>query len=111
MENNIVVDANAIQTLNEQVIRAVVELSDKAENMIQFVHQDILEDYKGFGMLAERYNQDADEVSDMMGSISTQISHLSHEMVIVTQSMRDISVSIEERAQGMKKISEAFVIE
>lgn len=135
-------NANAIQTLNEQVICAVMELSDKAENMIQFVHKDIFEDYKGFEMLAERYNQDADEVSDMMSSISTQVGHLSHEMVQVAQSMKDISCSIDERAQGismstenvvdlshvveavseeaarnlataqgMKKISEAFIIE
>lgn len=102
-------NASAIQTLNEQLIHAVMGLSEKAENMIRFVQQEILEDYKGFEMLSDRYNQDAYEIGGMMSNISTQIGHLSHEMIQVNQSMKDISSSIDERAQGISMSTENVV--
>lgn len=135
-------NANAIQNLNEQVIKSVTSLSNRASEMIQFVNDDVLEDYKGFEQMSERYNADAYEVSGMMSSISEKIAHLSREMVEVTDSIKDISCSIDERAtginettgnvvelshvledvneealrnlqtsQGMRKISDGFVIE
>ncbi|MBQ6888180.1 MAG: methyl-accepting chemotaxis protein [Lachnospiraceae bacterium] len=102
-------NANAIQALNEQVIKSVTELSDKAAEMIQFINDDVLEDYKGFEMLSGRYNEDAYEVGNMINSISGKINHLSHEMVMVVESIKDISCSIEERAQGITMTTENVV--
>jgi len=72
-------NANDIQILNKQVTEAVNSLSSQASDMIQFVTDDISEDYKHFEMLSIRYDEDADMVTKMMNTIKEKIRHLKME--------------------------------
>lgn len=95
-------NANAIQGLNSQVTEAVRELAGHAEEMMKFVDGHVMEDYQGFGQMAIRYSQDADEVSQMMHIIDGKAVHLSQAMEELAENMQEISVSIGERSEGIQ---------
>ena len=95
-------NANAIQGLNKQLTEAVNTLAGHAEEMMKFVDGHVMEDYQGFGQMAIRYSQDADEVSQMMHIIDGRAIHLSQAMKELTENMQEISVSIGERSEGIQ---------
>lgn len=98
-------NANAIQTLNKQITETVEALSQGANEMLKLVDTDITEDYKGFEMLSERYTADATEISSMMTNIGTKVSHLDQEMNQLSENVNGITVSMNERAQGIQSVA------
>lgn len=99
-------NANDIQALNKQVTEAVNALSSQASTMVQFVTDDIAEDYKSFEMLSERYDGDADMVTKMMHTIKEKIGHLNMGMEKLSGNVQGISKSIGESSIGIQIAAE-----
>ena len=59
-----------IQTINMSVTTAVSTLIEQVEKMMEFLNQNILQDYNGFEMMASRYRQDADYMGDLRNNQS-----------------------------------------
>ncbi len=65
-----------IQTINMSVTTAVSTLIEQVEKMMEFLNQNILQDYNGFEMMASRYRQDADYMGDFCGTINHNVQDM-----------------------------------
>lgn len=95
-------NANAIQELNNKVIAAVQSLCACSERMVDFVDKEVMEDYKSFEMMAVRYSDDADTVSEMMKKIKDSVGYINEQIEIVVQNIGAISTSVEESSMGIQ---------
>lgn len=92
-----------IQTINMSVTTAVSTLIEQVEKMMEFLNQNILQDYNGFEMMASRYRQDADYMGDFCGTINHNVQDMYQAMDEMKENMDTIATSIDES-------SELFVI-
>lgn len=52
-------------------------------------------DYKSFEMMAIRYSDDADTVSEMMKNVQNSVEHINAQIDVVAQNIRGVSTSVE----------------
>ncbi len=98
-------NANAIQQLNKKVIEAVQSLCTCSEKMVGFVDNEVMEDYRNFEVMAARYSEDAEAVSEMMRKIQSSVEHINDQIDIVTQNIGGISTSVEESALEIQNVT------
>ncbi len=98
-------NANAIQQLNKKVIEAVQSLCTCSEKMVGFVDNEVMEDYRNFEVMAARYSEDAEAVSEMMRKIQSSVEHINDRIDIVTQNIGGISTSVEESALEIQNVT------
>ena len=68
--------ANKIQNINGQVISAVNELSDNANEMIGYISGTILPDYDVYAASGQQYREDAEQVSSAMNNCISEMEEL-----------------------------------
>ncbi len=102
-------NANAIQQLNDKVIKAVQSLCTCSEKMVGFVDNEVMEDYKNFEIMAVRYADDAEAVSEIMGKIQTSVEHINGQIDIATQNIAGITTSVEESASGIQNVTDNVI--
>lgn len=102
-------NASAIQELNGRVTTSVQSLCDCSEQMVEFVDGSVMEDYKSFEMLSERYSQDANMVMEMMSTIKSGISFIDNQIAIATENIESITDSIEESAKGVQIVTDDII--
>ncbi|HBA70143.1 MAG TPA: hypothetical protein DCZ40_12420 [Lachnospiraceae bacterium] len=102
-------NASAIQGLNHKVIAAVRSLCECSGRMTEFVDCKVMEDYGSFEMMAERYRNDADAVSEMINKIQNSVEHIGGQIGIVVQNIGGISSSAEESSLGIQGATENTV--
>lgn len=98
-------NANAIQQLNDKVIEAVQSLCTCSEKMVGFVDNEVMEDYKNFEIMAVRYSDDAEAVSDIMRKIQTSVDHINSQIDVAAQNITGIATSVEESAMGIQNVT------
>lgn len=98
-------NANAIQELNTKVITAVQSLCACSEKMVGFIDNEVMGDYKSFEMMAIRYSDDADTVSEMMKNVQNSVEHINAQIDVVAQNIRGVSTSVEESALGIQNVT------
>lgn len=98
-------NANAIQALNTKVITAVQSLCACSEKMVGFIDNEVMGDYKSFEMMAIRYSDDADTVSEMMKNVQNSVEHINAQIDVVAQNIRGVSTSVEESALGIQNVT------
>ncbi len=87
-------NANAIQQLNDKVIKAVQSLCTCSEKMVGFVDNEVMEDYKNF---------------EIMGKIQTSVEHINGQIDIATQNIAGIATSVEESASGIQNVTDNVI--
>ncbi len=102
-------NANAIQQLNDKVIKAVQSLCTCSEKMVGFVDNEVMEDYRNFEIMAVRYADDAEAVSEIMGKIQTSVEHINGQIDIATQNIAGITTSVEESASGIQNVTDNVI--
>ena len=63
--------ANGIQNISKMVTESVENLAGNAGKMLDFVNQDVLNDYKGMVESGETYNEDAVQMNEMMQDLQS----------------------------------------
>lgn len=91
-----------IQTINMSVTTAVSTLIEQVEKMMEFLNQNILQDYNGFEMMASRYRQDADYMGDFCGTINHNVQDMYQAMDEMKENMDTIATSIDESSEGLQ---------
>ncbi|MDE7185697.1 MAG: methyl-accepting chemotaxis protein [Lachnospiraceae bacterium] len=93
--------ANKIQNINGQVISAVNELSDNANEMIGYISGTILPDYDVYAVSGRQYREDAEQVSSAMNNCIGEMEELRGHIERLVRQMGQIEDSVEECSKGI----------
>lgn len=101
--------ANNIQVISALVTDAVEKLARNAEDMMQFVDEDIMKDYDNFVNVVEQYKKDADSVHAILSGVAANTSDISDTMGSMNNGINDISTAVEENAKGITNVADSAV--
>ena len=93
--------ANNIQNINSMVIIAVKELTQNSNQMIDYITNNVLEDYVGFVKSGHQYSDDAEHVTEIVTKFNTMASSIKEAMSNVSESLNGISTAVEESTNGI----------
>lgn len=88
--------ASDIQTTNTLVIDSVEELVSNANEIMEYITKEILNDYDGFVTVATTYKQDADTMNDMLNHFSIKSEELKETATDMANGIKGIAVAVEE---------------
>ena len=98
--------ANMIQSISDQVISAVESLMSSANQLIEFLSQDIIEDYKNFEGVADNYYTDAENMDRIFEAYREGMSTLDRSVTEMTNSLKTISSATEESSKAITSAAE-----
>jgi methyl-accepting chemotaxis protein len=90
--------ANEIQKVTKLVLESVQALSDSAEEVLEFLENNVVKDYDMLLAASEQYNNDALMISEMVTNLSATTQQLSASMQTMTQAINDVAKASEEGA-------------
>lgn len=93
--------ANSIQTINEQVVEAVMELGKDANSLITYINDKVLPDYDSFVGVGHEYHQTAEDIHQIMETLSGRINNLTEAVSRITDNVVDISHAVEQGTDGV----------
>ena len=97
--------ANNIQNINGMVIVAVKELTKNSNEMIDYIKNNVMEDYVGFVKSGHQYSDDAEHVSEIVSKFNDMASSIKSSMSNVAESLDGISSAIEESTNGITTVA------
>ena len=97
--------ANSIQEISNTVISSVASLADSSNQLLQFVNTNVLEDYDRFVEAAMEYQQDADELENMMGGFGVKADELSAASGHVNERISQMSRAIEDENERVSTLT------
>ena len=98
--------ANMIQSISDQVISAVESLMSSANQLIEFLSQDIIEDYKNFEGVADNYYTDAENMDRIFEAYREGMGNLDRSVSEMTNSLKTISSATEESSKAITSAAE-----
>ena len=98
-----------IQGITSEVNATVGNLAKGADKLLQFVDTDVLNSFDMFENMAEEYNNDATNMSDLVNDFSAASEELLSSIDGVITAINDISEAMDEGAQGTVNIAEKAV--
>ena len=97
--------ANRIQEINSVVTAAVYNLSDHAQNLIDYMSQSVLTEFEAFVQSGSQYRQDAAYIRKTMDEFHEQTERLKHSMSDIADSIDTITTAIDEGAHGITGVA------
>ncbi len=98
--------ANNIQNISNMVTTAVEKLAENAENMLQFIDEDVMRDYDGFVEVANNYQHDAEDVDAILTEFASGAAEMQSIMQHINVGINDISTTVDESAKGVSNVAE-----
>ena len=99
--------ANNIQEISIMVMNAVDELSKNAGMMIDFVDSTVLKDYDAFVNMTDVYNEDAENMKNILTEFRQEAVRLETTVSHMTESIDGINTAVNESAQGVTNAAES----
>lgn len=99
--------ANNIQEISVMVMNAVDELSKNAGMMIDFVDSTVLKDYDAFVNMTDVYNEDAENMKNILTEFRQEAVRLETTVSHMTESIDGINTAVNESAQGVTNAAES----
>ena len=82
------------------------KLSDSANQLVTYIDDTIMPDYDSFVKTGEQYRTDATYVNSTMDHFEERANSLKEVVLVMKQSVEDISTAIEESAKGIANAAE-----
>ena len=98
--------ANGIQNISKMVTESVENLAGNAGKMLDFVNQDVLEDYKGMVESGETYNEDAVQMNEMMQDLQNVAENLRRAANEISQAADGVSNAVNQSAADVSNAAE-----
>lgn len=98
--------ASDIQEISRIVTDAVDKLAREATKMLEFVNGNVIKDYDSFVKIASQYEQDAKSIQSILDAFLNQSTNISDTMDLMNQGLHDISITVEESANGVSGVAE-----
>lgn len=99
--------ANKIQEINSVVTNAVHNLSNNANNLVEFMKGFILPEFDNFVKSGVQYRENATYIEDVMGDFTSKTDDLRRAMDEIAASISAISEAIDEGAKGINGTAES----
>lgn len=97
--------AGEIQKITKDVVISVKELSNNAENILEFINTKVVKDYESFVDVGETYSMDA----EYYRSISEELRVISEELIMsitnIMEVINNVNVATNEGAEGATDIA------
>ena len=98
--------ANMIQDISDKVISAVESLMKSANDLTEFMSKDVVEDYKNFEGVADKYHSDAEDMDRIFEAYKESMSALDKSVSEITSSIKSISSATEESSKAITSAAE-----
>ena len=98
--------ANGIQNISKMVTESVENLAGNAGKMLDFVNQDVLNDYKGMVESGETYNEDAVQMNEMMQDLQSVAENLRRAANEISEAADGVSNAVNQSAAGVSNAAE-----
>lgn len=98
--------ANNIQSISNMVTAAVEKLAQNAENMLQFIDDNVMKDYDGFVDVANNYHHDAEDMDAILTEFASGASDMQMTMQRINVGINDIATTVDESAKGVSNVAE-----
>lgn len=98
--------AGKIKGVSEQVIRAVEELADEAQRMLEFMESTAMEGHNKLISTCGDYRTDADNFMEIMEEFAGDSEDLDGISEQINEAMNAINIAVEESAKGITMVSE-----
>ena len=95
-----------IQRVTGEVTKAVEKLSTDAKRILNFVAEDVTEDFHSFYLVADAYNEDATYIDELVTDFSAVSQQLLASINNVLQTLSEVSKAANEGAIGTTEIAE-----
>lgn len=99
--------ANQIMSITQDVISSVNHLSDCAKDILGFVQDTVMKDYDSMVETGEMYNDDAQNIHEIVSNMSSTTKTLLDTISNMTQMFQQVSTAANEAAQGTSSIAES----
>lgn len=94
-----------IQKIVKNVNAAVGDMTSSSLKVLEFMDNDVANDYEKFIKVSERYNLDASAVNEMMTQISQSTEELSITMNDIEKAVSEVTVTVNEESKGIADIA------
>lgn len=93
--------AGNIQTISENVTRAVQDLSNNAIEVVDFINSTVIADYEAFVETGEKYESTAGIMNEILAAFTEKADSLDDTMHSMADSIISITDSVEESTQAI----------
>ncbi len=100
------VNVENIQRVTNEVTKAVERLSDDAKRVLNFVAEDITNNFHSFAVIADTYNADATYIDELVTDFSAVSQQLFASINGMLQNIAEVSKATEEGSIGTSSIAE-----
>lgn len=99
--------ANRIQEVNEIVTGAVYNLSENAQNLVDYLNSSILTEFQSFVNADKQYKDDAVYIEQAMDEFNDKTSHLRNAMSEIVDDIAMITGAIDDSAAGIAGVADS----
>ncbi len=93
--------ANNIQQINEKVVAAVGDLSNNSSTIVDYINEQVLQDYDNFVASGHQYSADAEHINEIMSEFTGKVTELQGTVQQVVENINTVSVAVEQGAEGV----------
>lgn len=97
--------ANRIQEVNETVTNAVYNLSGNAQNLVDYMNESILTQFREFVRTGGQYKSDATYIKGAMDEFNNKVTELTNSITEIVTSIASITKAIDESAGGISGVA------
>lgn len=97
--------ANQIQTVNKIVTSAVYNLTENAQNLIDYMNQSVLTEFQEFAQSGRQYKEDAAYIRQTMDEFHERTERLKDSMSGIANSIHTITKAIDEGSNGISSVA------
>ncbi|WP_180272753.1 methyl-accepting chemotaxis protein [Konateibacter massiliensis] len=98
--------ANQIQDITKNVLESVDNLSQSSEEILKFMDEKVIEDYKHLVRTGNQYNEDAVFVDDLVSEFSHSSERVHEAIMSMKQTIDGVAIAAEEGALGTSNIAQ-----
>ncbi|BCJ95555.1 methyl-accepting chemotaxis protein [Anaerocolumna cellulosilytica] len=95
-----------IEDITTEVANAVEELVEDSVNLLEFVDDKVIADYKTMVTTGEQYYRDASEFDEMVAEIKNSAYKLQESIVYIKTAIDEVTIATNEGATGASDIAE-----
>ena len=98
-------NANNIQKINSNVIRAVKNLADNAQNLVAYMNDAILPEFEEFVQTGVKYEENASYIEDVMNEFASKTENLRVSISDIASSLNTISTALNDGVEGVNGVA------
>lgn len=98
-------NANRIQHINSNVIHAVRNLSDNANNLVTYMNEAILPEFEEFVKTGVKYEENASYIENVMNEFAGKTGNLRESISEIANSLDTISQALNDGVEGVSGVA------